>query len=1372
MRMKNMKKVTSVILIFTFLAFNLISIVNTKTAHASSVLINENFDNYGKHGTVPTGWNIDSGISDYKWSGADYSAQFTSTGQKIETPTLSNPDQLSFFVMGIGTNSNSYLKIEQTSDGTNWSTLDIIKPISTRQSTLSYQLDSNTIKVKFTYTKSQGSVVFDDVNITAGSIPVAGLTLDKTTVSNLEIGTNSNPINASAQLAPTITPSNADNNVTWASNNNGVATVSSTGLVTAKGVGTATISATSVADSTKMATSTITVTAVPTFSQDIASRTAGPVTVTIAYSNNAIGKKYSINGGAWRDYTAPVAITQNGTIQAKAINVAGNDGTITSLAISNIDLSNGDWNAKNISLKNTQEAALMVRVGDINNFGFGWASGFNPFSGMSTSVHAYPWSPPNSLTSPLAGIDRIMVTSGYIYGSKFSNGSIINTDGYTKSTARPTNSPISIPIQYDLSGINVNNAILQLFVDDFQPGNAVGIPNGKPVSYQVTINGTRIPELETMINALDQSGPIGKLITLTVPSQYMDMVRTGNISLKFDDPTTGGGDGYAIDFIKLLINPLSLAQTGSVQGTVKDASTNLPIAGVNISAAGTVGVVTTNSNGIYILPSVPAGLAVVKASGNNYVDQTIQKDVLVGQASTLNFSLVSTLIPKVPHIYESPNTLTNQDVTVTITCDDNPTQVWYSLDNINWTQYTNSNGFKVSANTTVYAYEKNAGVNNIFYTGPTTSMSINNIDKSVPSAPTITQNPDNNTITNGQVALTVTIPQDETIMPGSLEYSTNTGLTYQPYSGPFAVTSNATIQARYKNTLGTQSMIATLTVSNIKPDATKLEEDITTPTKGPVTITATYPLNAVSKVYSVDGGINWLNYSGAFTVANNITVSAKSNDSYGVWSDITNLIISNIDNTPPTINLGTNGNLTYAKIQSSVVTVTDSNIDTNKLYYIWDTSSTEPLSSDSRWGTFVNGNTVSQASGNGNYYLHVKAVDLAGNETILTSNPFLLDNTSPTIVFGTNGNTIPAITQGTKVTVSDTNLDTDNLYYIWNTSSLDPLAGTTGWTAFVNGSTRTQANGDGNYYLHIKAVDLVGNEKIVTSNLFLLDNTKPDAPSFKLSTTALTKDNVNVTITYYGDSVVKQYSIIGSNGSWTDYGTLPVPITGNTIVYARGQDLAGNWSNTSHLGISNIDKTPPAPPTMTLNNSSQIVTITADPAEIGAITEYHINSDAWSDYDVNNKPHLNSNDTIYARTTDKASNVSGISKLSYTKQNLKLKISVSTNTIAKNIIYFDAYSSLASSIRSNLSGTGPTPLADGNVLTISNLHQKLVFSTTDKNVYYRIITRNNVSIVQLGIKAYALKSGGNANCVLEFTINSVSYVININIKSIAISGLQ
>lgn len=59
-------------------------------------------------------------------------------------------------------------------------------------------------------------------------------------------------------------------------------------------------------------------------------------------------------------------------------------------------------------LQNTAEADYIIRVGDIDNLGFGWPDGFDPFCGRTTDAHAYPW---KAGKEDLPGFDRILLSS-------------------------------------------------------------------------------------------------------------------------------------------------------------------------------------------------------------------------------------------------------------------------------------------------------------------------------------------------------------------------------------------------------------------------------------------------------------------------------------------------------------------------------------------------------------------------------------------------------------------------------------------------------------------------------------------------------------------------------------------------------------------------------------------------------------------------------------------------------------------------------------------------------------------------------------------------------------------------------------------------
>jgi hypothetical protein len=65
-----------------------------------------------------------------------------------------------------------------------------------------------------------------------------------------------------------------------------------------------------------------------------------------------------------------------------------------------------DWNLQSSVIKDSNEADLIARTGDIDNFNFGWPENYSPFSGKSTPVHSYPW---EIDSNDAKGTDRIMV---------------------------------------------------------------------------------------------------------------------------------------------------------------------------------------------------------------------------------------------------------------------------------------------------------------------------------------------------------------------------------------------------------------------------------------------------------------------------------------------------------------------------------------------------------------------------------------------------------------------------------------------------------------------------------------------------------------------------------------------------------------------------------------------------------------------------------------------------------------------------------------------------------------------------------------------------------------------------------------------------
>ncbi len=334
------------------------------------------------------------------------------------------------------------------------------------------------------------------------------------------------------------------------------------------------------------------------------------------------------------------------------------------------------------------EADLVVRTGDINNLGFGWPPGFDPFSGQSTPVHPGPniyripsnappgtdrimlgtgLTPVHMIVQRAAGkpdqiaIDGVIKTVGgdgysWSLGSCFmladrvlskTGDQILNgmqlppsvskdvlkvaPDDAAKCTRdRQLTIPAPIVLMLGALPTEINEVVFQIFADDFQSPDYGS-------HFQVSLNGTRIPTFEYAINSLNQSGPIGKLVTLKLLPEYWSLLKSGTVKLLIDDPTTHRQDGYAVDFVRILVNPHNFKYQVSLTATVTDASTNKPIAGAMVGAgfASTV----TDQQGKCELKGIPAGLVVATANAPGYDENSVPVDLPAGQTGHADIQL-------------------------------------------------------------------------------------------------------------------------------------------------------------------------------------------------------------------------------------------------------------------------------------------------------------------------------------------------------------------------------------------------------------------------------------------------------------------------------------------------------------------------------------------------------------------------------------------------------------------------------------------------------------------------------------------------------------------------------------------------------------
>lgn len=272
------------------------------------------------------------------------------------------------------------------------------------------------------------------------------------------------------------------------------------------------------------------------------------------------------------------------------------------------------WSAQHAALAQTLEAEYIVRVGDVDNLGFGWPEGFDPFCGRMTEVHAFPWQPK---AGDVAGLDRILLSSKFRRGKE----PVCGGDGYSESfdprTSRPT--AIAIPTT-TLRGAKVTNAFLQVFLDDFQARSFCS-------RFLVTLNGRRFAEAERLLHAIDQSGPVGKLVTIPLPEEFWPELTSGKPLRLLVDESSGAADGFAMDFVRVLVNRRrDNTCRGRVAGRVVDDATGEPIAKARVALTDRTAT-ASDGEGAFAFSGVPTGFEIVTAAADGYEDGSAGADV-------------------------------------------------------------------------------------------------------------------------------------------------------------------------------------------------------------------------------------------------------------------------------------------------------------------------------------------------------------------------------------------------------------------------------------------------------------------------------------------------------------------------------------------------------------------------------------------------------------------------------------------------------------------------------------------------------------------------------------------------------------------------
>ena len=240
----------------------------------------------------------------------------------------------------------------------------------------------------------------------------------------------------------------------------------------------------------------------------------------------------------------------------------------------------------------------------------------------------------------------------------------------------------------------------------------------------------------------------------------------------------------------------------------------------------------------------------------------------------------------------------------------------------------------------------------------------------------------------------------------------------------------------------------------------------------------------VSGIGSSQRNITFSSCSGNGSVQFSIATNAAQN-SAGLGSLQSSVSSTfSVDNTPPSVT-GLSNDSTITRIKTWTWGCSEQNCNYR---YVIDSSPITPPG-----GFFSASTSATLNTGSGIYYLHVQAVDSAGNESTPIHVSAVLDNTPPNIT----GLADDAVWKKTKTWAWGCDKASCTYRTLVDTNpTSSPVS------AYSSVTTVTQTTGTGTYYLHIQALDSVGNVSPIQHYSVLLDNNPPSVPAISLSAAA------------------------------------------------------------------------------------------------------------------------------------------------------------------------------------------------------------------------------------------------------------------------------
>lgn len=667
---------------------------------------------------------------------------------------------------------------------------------------------------------------------------------------------------------------------------------------------------------------------IATITPDKTTPTNMDVTVTISYPSDVAGKEVRINEGSWTAYTAPIVFSENGKVEARSTDLAGNTSLGASYDVANIDkispvvatLTADKTLPTNTDVKVTISYPMdaVVKEYKIGTAGT-WSAYTSPIvmTGNGTVYarsqdDAGNWSVDGKLN--VTNIDKVAPTTPVLVADK----------------TNPTNTDVKVTISYpsdaNVKEYRVNGGVWNAYT------SAIVFSENGLVEARTTDDAGNISQLGSLtVDNIDK-------VTPTTPTLVADKILPTNTDVKVTitfpsdavakEVRINGGSWttYTSDVIfsengtieargtdnagnTSLVNSLTVNNIDKVSPEnatfipSKTAPTNEDVtvtitypsdAKVKEYKIGTSGT-WTDYEGAIVMTADGEIFARSKDAANNVSNETSYR--------------VTNIDKVAPTMSLSPNTTlpTNQNVTVTATIADTKSGVAvkkYATGDQS-ASYFGSNGvvfvednFVLANNGTYTVYAKDSAGNESIQT-----IVVSNIDK---TAPIMTLTPNMTTPTNQDVTVTVNTSDTDVVVkkyavgdrPASYFGTNGTSID----GNTFVIASNGTYTVYLKDNAGNETVqkIDATNIDKVAPNAPVLSASKELPTNEDVVVTISFPDDAVQKEYRIGTSGTWTSYVEPITMTGNGVIYARATDNADNASNLATLTVDNMDKVAPT----------------------------------------------------------------------------------------------------------------------------------------------------------------------------------------------------------------------------------------------------------------------------------------------------------------------------------------------------------------------------------------------------------------------------------------------------------------------------------------